>query len=216
MRGISKWICAMKILAISDVPISLLYSQQLKTRFPNIRMLISCGDLPRDYQEYIVSYLDIPFYYVFGNHDPHAFQDAFSRQQNIAGGTNLHRKSELCNGVLLAGIEGSLRYREGPHQYTQADMWAHVFSLIPKFMINRIRYGRYLDIFVTHAPSAGIHDKSDLPHQGINAFRWLIETFKPRYHIHGHIHIYRPDETVDTLHGRTRVINAYGYKEIDF
>lgn len=205
----------MRILAISDVPESLLYSQHLKARFPNIGLLISCGDLPRDYQEYLVSILDTPFFYVLGNHDQEFKYDSFSRHQSIAGGTDLHRKSVFYDGVLLAGVEGSLRYRDGAHQYSQSEMWTHVFELIPKLLVNRIRYGRYLDIFVTHAPSAGIHDKSDLPHQGIFAFRWFIEKFKPRYHFHGHVHVYRPDEPVDTQHAKTRVINAYGYKDID-
>ncbi len=62
---------------------------------------------------------------------------------------------------------------------------------------------------------SGIHDKQDLPHRGIFAFRWIIEKFKPRYHFHGHVHVYRPDEPVDTMWGQTRVINAYGYKEIE-
>jgi len=206
----------MRILAISDVPVPLLYSQQIKTRFPNIGLLISCGDLPRDYQEYLVSTLDARFFYVLGNHDQEINTGGYYIQQSRAGGTNLHRNSVIFNGILLAGVEGSLKYRDGPHQYSQSEMWSNVFHLVPSLLINRIRHGRYLDIFVTHAPSAGIHDKQDLPHRGIFAFRWFIEKFKPRYHFHGHVHVYRPDEPVDTMFVKTRVINAYGYKEIDF
>lgn len=204
----------MRVLAISDVPVSLLYTHHLKTRFPNIDLLISCGDLPRDYQEYLVSTLDTRFFYVLGNHDQEVTPDDYHRRINRAGGTDLHKISTFYNGILLAGVEGSLRYRDGPHQYSQSEMWSNVFHLVPQLLINRIRYGRYLDIFVTHAPSAGIHDKQDLPHQGIYAFRWLVEKFKPRYHFHGHVHVYRPDEPVDTLYAKTRVINAYGYKDI--
>ncbi|MEN6393562.1 MAG: metallophosphoesterase [Anaerolineaceae bacterium] len=205
----------MKLLAVSDLVIPLLYSQHTKSRFLDIKLLISCGDLPYEYHEYLVSSLDVPFFYVLGNHDKEFSSNNSYQNQFIAGGTNLHGKSVHYNGLILAGMEGSLRYREGPYQYSQSEMWLNVFNLIPKLLINRIRYGRYLDIFVTHAPPAGIHDKSDLPHQGIYAFRWFIEKFQPRYHIHGHIHVYRPDETVDTLVGKTHVINAYGYKEIE-
>jgi Icc-related predicted phosphoesterase len=95
-------------------------------------------------------------------------------------------------------------------------MWMHVFSLLPRLFLNRILYGRFLDIFVTHAPAAGVHDEDDLPHQGIDAFRWLIKVFKPRYHFHGHVHVYRPDTTITTVCGKTTVINAFKYRIIDF
>jgi uncharacterized protein len=205
----------MRILAISDITVSALYNHHIKARFPDVGLLISCGDLPNEYQEYLVSSLDAPYFYVMGNHDQEFTYDSYSRRQSIAGGTNLHNKAVFFKGIILAGIEGSLKYREGPYQYSQSEMWTHVFNLIPRLLINRIRYGRYLDIFVTHAPPAGIHDKPDLPHQGIYAFRWFIEKFQPRYHFHGHIHVYRPDEPVDTLHGKTRVINAFGFKDIE-
>ena len=69
--------------------------------------------------------------------------------------------------MLLAGVEGCLKYNDGPFQYTQAEMWARVFLLIPGLLRNHLRRGRYLDVFVTHAPPAGIHDGDDLPHRGI-------------------------------------------------
>ena len=80
-------------------------------------------------------------------------------------------------------------------------------------LFNRLFYGRFLDIFVTHAPPWGIHDKSDFPHQGIKAFRWFIGVFKPKYHFHGHTHIYRPDEIRKTQFGETQVLNTYKYLE---
>jgi hypothetical protein len=81
-------------------------------------------------------------------------------------------------------------------------------------LVNRAVYGRYLDVFVTHAPPWGIHDKPDLPHQGIKAFRWLLTVFSPNYHFHGHIHVYKPGTDIETRFHRTRVINTYGYTEI--
>jgi Icc-related predicted phosphoesterase len=81
-------------------------------------------------------------------------------------------------------------------------------------MWNKIRYGRYLDIFVTHAPPWGIHDDNDPAHQGVKAFNWLIETFQPTLHIHGHIHVYRPGVTTETKVGRTLVLNTYGYRKL--
>jgi Icc-related predicted phosphoesterase len=92
-------------------------------------------------------------------------------------------------------------------------MWQHVWSLVPALMRNKITLGRYVDIFVTHAPPRGIHDREDLPHRGIDAFRWFISTFKPAYHFHGHVHIYRPDDIVESMLDQTRVINTFGFRE---
>ena len=108
-----------------------------------------------------------------------------------------------------------MRYRPGPFQYSQTQMWFHVFRLVPIMLTNRMAQGRYLDMLVTHAPANGIHDKDDLPHKGIKAFRWLLKVFEPAYHIHGHIHIYRPDEPRETIFRATRVINAYSFNEIE-
>ena len=94
-------------------------------------------------------------------------------------------------------------------------MWGHIFSLGPRLLLNKLKYGRYLDIFVTHAPSQGIYDSSDLAHQGIDAFRWFLEVFQPRYHIHGHIHIYRPDAVMESHYKNTVVINTFGHRETE-
>ena len=132
------------------------------------------------------------------------------------GAIDLHRKvlrSE--SGLLLAGIEGCNRYNKGPYQYTQGEMWQMVLELAPRLMINKIRYGRFLDLFISHAPPWQIHDQDDWPHQGIKAFRWLIQVFKPRYHLHGHIHIYHNNAVRETQIGPTTVMNVYGYREFE-
>jgi Icc-related predicted phosphoesterase len=54
----------------------------------------------------------------------------------------------------------------------------------------------------------------DLPHHGIKAFRWLLQVFKPAYHLHGHIHVYRNDIPTITQFEETQVINCYGYREL--
>jgi hypothetical protein len=80
-------------------------------------------------------------------------------------------------------------------------------------MLNRAIQGRFLDVFVSHAPPWGIHDQPDLPHQGVKAFLWLLRVFRPAYHFHGHIHIYRSDTVTKTRFLDTQVINTYGFLE---
>ncbi|MCJ7694811.1 MAG: hypothetical protein MUO40_05220, partial [Anaerolineaceae bacterium] len=55
---------------------------------------------------------------------------------------------------------------------------------------------------------------TDKAHQGIKAFRWLVKTFKPKYHIHGHIHQYKSGLRKPFVYKGTQVINAYGYQRI--
>ena len=213
----------MKVLSLSDTIIPFIYSPQIRRRFTGIDFVLGCGDLAYTYLEYVLNALDVPLYFVRGNHDEVV---EYSRVGLIAGeqdrqrtmprgGIDIHRRLIRHSGILLAGVEGSMRYRPGKFQYSQAEMWSHVYSLVPGLLMNRLRYGRYLDIFLTHAPPAGIHDAPDLPHQGIRAFRWLISTFQPSYHLHGHVHIYRPDAVAETRVGKTRVINTYGYRETE-
>jgi Icc-related predicted phosphoesterase len=201
----------MKVLALSDKIVSYIYSPLIRTRYKDVDLILGCGDLSYFYLEYVVSLLDKPLFYVRGNHDKAAEYEGKLMRTGPQGGVNLHRKVINCNGVILAGVEGSLKYRYGRYQYTQSEMWNHVFSLIPKFLVNRIRCGRYLDVFVTHAPPESIHDREDLPHQGIKAFRWLLKVFRPAYHFHGHIHLYHPEDPKQSNFGKTQVINAYGF-----
>ncbi|MGC9360050.1 MAG: hypothetical protein ACP5G7_06710, partial [Anaerolineae bacterium] len=68
---------------------------------------------------------------------------------------------------------------------------------------------------ITHAAPQGIHDADDLCHQGFGAFLWLMDVFKPRYLVHGHIHLYRQDAPRVTRYGDTLVVNTFGYQVID-
>lgn len=203
----------MKLLTLSDVEISHIYSPHIRERFSDSDLVISCGDLSYSYLEYIISMLDKPLYYVRGNHASRVEFTEAGIKRAPEGGMDLHRKAVAYNGLLLAGIEGCGQYNYGPYQYSQNEMWLWVFSLIPGLLANYLRFGRYLDVFVTHAPPAGIHDMKDLPHRGIKAFNWLDRVFKPRFHYHGHIHVYRNDTQTTTRYFNTTVINTYGYKE---
>jgi uncharacterized protein len=204
----------MRILSLSDTIVSLIYSPLIRSRHAGVDLVLGCGDLPYDYLEYVLSSLDVPLFYVRGNHDKALEHPAGGQRSAPHGGIDLHGQHLSYRGLLLAGIQGSLRYRPGPYQYTQSEMWWQVFRLVPGLLRNRLVYGRYLDVFVTHAPPTGVHDADDLPHRGINAFRWLLNVFQPALHIHGHIHIYYPGVEVETRLNKTRVINSYAWREI--
>jgi uncharacterized protein len=208
----------MKLLTVSDVEISRIYSDRIKNHFKDIELAISCGDLSYFYLEYIVSCLDIPLYYVRGNHAKDIEYGHGGTRESPWGAVNLHGKviRDKRFGLLLAGVQGSHRYNEGKYQYSQFEMFLQVLRLVPGLIRNKIRFGRFLDIFVTHAPPWGIHDDSDIAHQGIKAFLWLVKVFQPAYHIHGHVHIYYPGTVTDTLLGKTHIYNTYGFRKLVF
>jgi uncharacterized protein len=202
----------MNVLTVSDILAPLLYSPRIKERFSGTDLAIDCGDLPYYYLEYIGDELNSEQFFVRGNHSKEEESTTAGLRRAPMGATDLHRRVVNYQGLLMAGVEGSLRYRIGPFQYSQADMWWHVFALVPGLLTNRLRYGRCLDVFVTHASPWGIHDQPDLPHHGIKAFRWFDKVFKPAYHFHGHIHVYRPDTVLETKFESTWVVNTFGYR----
>jgi Icc-related predicted phosphoesterase len=204
----------MKILALSDIVVDWIYSPKIRLLLSDTELAIGCGDLPIDYLEFIISSLDIPVFYVHGNHSLSEPEGKVS-DRNSRGSIDLHGKVIRFKGYTFAGVEGSIRYNNGSYQSSQFAMWLNVIMLVPSLLTNRIRYGRFLNVFVSHAPPWGIHDQPDLPHQGIKAFRWLLTQFKPDYHLHGHIHVYRPDTITVTEFMKTKVINAYGFQKIE-
>ena len=208
----------MKLLTVSDKECLRVYSSQIKERFHDVDLAIGCRDLSYYYLEYIISSLDVPLYYVRGNHAKAVEYGCYGSRRSPWGAVNLHKKviRDKETGLILAGIQGCLRYNNGDYQYSQAEMWAMVLQLVPSLILNKIRYGRFLDIFVTHAPPRGIHDCQDPAHRGVNAFKWLIRVFKPAYHLHGHIHVYSPKTVTITKVGETLVMNSYGYRKLVF
>lgn len=153
--------------------------------------------------------------FVRGNHDKEIEFSTAGKRTYPHGGIDLHRRVVGHEGYTFAGVEGSVRYKPGKFQYTQEEMWVNVFLLFPSLVINRARTGRFLDIFITHAPPDGIYNCTDLPHKGIAAFRWFDRVFKPRFHFHGHIHLYRPDDQFEFVIGSTRIINTFRFQETE-
>lgn len=202
------------MLSLSDQVLEFIYSPSVTERFANIDLVVGCGDLPYYYLEYLVDVLGKPVFYVRGNHAAEVEHSTEGAGRKAPwGAVDLHRRVVNFNGLLMAGFEGSVRYRQGPFMYTQTEMWGQVLGIVPRLILNMLRYGRALDLLVTHAPPAGIQDMPDPAHQGFKAFRWLLNVFRPRYHFHGHIHIYSKDTPVLTRFHHTLVVNTYGYRE---
>ena len=98
-----------------------------------------------------------------------------------------------------------MRYSSGANQYTEWQMKQRAAKL--KFQLFR---RRGFDILVTHAPAYQLNDGRDLPHQGFQVFRKLIEKYRPKFFLHGHVHLnYGRNQKRYDKYQDTHIINAF-------
>jgi Icc-related predicted phosphoesterase len=224
----------MKFLCVSDQIDPVVYSKAISARFGDVDIVLFAGDLPTEYIDFVVSSLNTPSFFVFGNHELNdlglyhrEFHDmAGARADTIqpvcthhgaayTGFKALRQKIDGGKSLLIAGASGSIRYNKGACQYTDHAMFFKLLWLVPALFYNKLRYGRYLDIFLTHAPPLHIHDRPDVCHRGFKCFRWFLKKFAPAYMVHGHIHLYDLQAERCTRYHQTDVVNAYGYYVFD-
>jgi uncharacterized protein len=201
----------MKILAISDIVEPVLYGAGLSPYASDLEAVISCGDLPFEYLEYVVTVSGVPLYYVRGNHDP--AEDA----RAPAGCVPLDGRLVDAGGLTLTGLSGSRWYSGGPNQYTERTMRRRAYKLSAKILLSAWRGRKRPDVFVSHAPPCGLGDREDPCHAGFEAFLSLIDRHEPPLWLHGHVHLYGPETAAQrvTSQGTTRVVNAYGHQILE-
>src|SRR2546428_7424636 len=110
-----------------------MYGDKLERLRP--ALVLTCGYLPFDYLEYIVSRVNVPLLYVPGNHDPDLGpgDDTFSPlraerpSKGPEGCVNVDGRIVEAAGLRVAGLGGSMRYRPGANQHTHGPMrWRSV------------------------------------------------------------------------------------------
>ncbi|MFW5710330.1 MAG: metallophosphoesterase [Spirochaetota bacterium] len=218
-----------KILCISDHVDPLIYSNQLKERFKDIDLVLSAGDLDLPYYGFIVSTLNKPLLFVFGNHNLKRighYRKEYREEslkfmmkndflEKTYGSIYVGGKVKRIEGLIIAGLGGSMRYNNGMNQFNEYQMFMNILRLIPQMLFHRIFHGRWLDILLTHAPPRGIHDREDLCHRGFKSFLWVMRRFKPRYMIHGHVHLYDLNDIRKSTYEETKIVNAYEHTIVE-
>lgn len=196
----------MRILAIADEESKYLWDYFEKSKLEGIDLIISCGDLDPRYLSFLATFTSAPVLYVHGNHDTKY------AQVPPDGCICIEDKIFVYKGVRILGLGGSMRYHGGDHQYTEGEMKRRVAKLW--FQLVR---RRGFDILVTHAPAYELNDGRDLPHQGFRVFLTLLEKYKPKFFIHGHVHMAygRKHKRYDKYQD-THVINAFERCVFDF
>ncbi|MDR3112052.1 MAG: metallophosphoesterase [Elusimicrobiota bacterium] len=224
----------MKILAVSDKEDNHLkhiienHPEKLKA----VDYVFSCGDLQKDYIEFIVDGLKKKMYFVCGNHFASQFYESLSPQEfcnkvyhgkgikNHCGSTDVHGNIEIIENYILVGFGGSMRYSLGDFQLNDVEME----KLVEK-TCRTIRRIKLLDfiffrkrkkiIVISHAPVNGIFDGIDLCHRGFGAFRKFIFKAKPLLWLHGHIHTEDRRNTNKQILDETLIVNVCFAKIIE-
>jgi hypothetical protein len=207
----------MRILAIADVVSPVIYSENFPGNLPPFDLILSAGDMPGHVLEFIATKQVLPPVFVVGNHALGYVSDPLGGEPQLPGGCiNAHGRIVNAGGLLIAGFEGSGRYRPGPHQYSELEYELMLARMTPKLAWNRLKYGRAVDILLTHAAPVGPHAGSDLPHRGIPAFNRFIEKWQPRLHVHGHVHLVGANAAREyTTDSGVRVVNAFDFTIIE-
>ena len=196
----------MKILAVSDVEAKYFYDYYMPGKLDGIDLILACGDLRREYLDFLVSMANRPLVYVRGNHDDALIENppdgCICAEDTIV----------VCCGVRILGLGGSQRYRDGENMFTEKQMRRR----IRKLWFRLWRLGGF-DILLAHAPARGINDFDALSHRGFYCFVELLDKYHPKYFVHGHIHkSYGVNIPQRTKRGDTNIINAYDYCVFDF
>lgn len=168
----------MKILVLADEESKYLWDYFEKSKLEGIDLIISCGDLKPQYLSFLATYAKVPVLYVHGNHDG-AYRDT-----PPDGCICIEDKIYVHEGIRIMGLGGSMEYNGSGFQYTEGEMKFRVFK-----MLGKILWHRGIDILVTHAPAYQFNDGEDIQHMGFKVFRTLLDKLKPKYFLHGHVHL---------------------------
>ena len=188
----------MKILALADEELMEFWDYYVPGRLKQYDLILSAGDLKAAYLSFIVTMARAPLMYVHGNHDTgYAVTEP-------EGCDSIDGKMVEYRGLRILGLGGCLWYRPGDHQYSEKQMRRR----IRKLRWEIAKYGG-VDIILTHTPPRGVGDAEDRAHQGFECFLDLIDTYKPRFLLHGHVHLsYGMNLRREREYHGTQVINV--------
>lgn len=195
----------MKILVVADIKSPFYFDCYTPGKLKDFDLILSCGDLSKEYLEFLVTMARCPLYYVPGNHD-----ESFDLHPP-EGCESIDGRLVEYQGVRILGLGGSYHYRHGSQQYTERQMAARVRRLGW-----RLRRQKGFDILLTHAPARGINDLDTPAHRGFECFLDLIDRWQPKYFLHGHVHLnYGMNMPRKAERGKTKIVNAYEYTVIE-
>jgi len=190
-----------KILILADEEEKKFWDYYRPGCFSGIDLILSAGDLKPDYLSFVVTMANRPVLYIHGNHD------GVYAKRPPEGCDCIEDKLVTVKGLRILGLGGSRLYNGGPHQYSEKAMERRIRRLR-----RSIARAGGVDLVLTHSPAAGYGDEDNPAHRGFDAFIDLMNMYRPKYLIHGHVHkSYGHSLTRELQHGETQIINATGY-----
>lgn len=203
----------MRLLLVSDVASEYLWSHYRPEHVRGVSLILSAGDLKREYLDFLVTMIGRPLVYVPGNHD-RTFVKAPPEGCLCADGCVLTvTPPGGAVSLRIAGLGGCQGGNpKEPYQYTEEAMARRV-----KKLQAQARRAGEIDIFLTHAPALGVGDGDDAFHKGFACFREFIGQARPRLHVYGHQHkSYKPMQDMELRTGETLHVNACGYRILEW
>ena len=189
----------MRILVLADKESKYYWDYFDKSKLEGIDLILSCGDLKPEYLSFLATFVKVPILYVRGNHD-----DIYETNPPD-GCICIEDKVYTYQGVRIMGLGGSVRYKKGQNQYSQIEMTKRMWKMWWK-----IKRKKGIDILLTHAPAYQINDGDDRPHQGFKAFVRILDIYKPKYFVHGHVHLtYSRSYKRESQYKETCIINGF-------
>ncbi len=190
----------MKILAISDAWSPPVWEESVLCGAADADVIVSCGDLSQAYLDFVQKELNKPVLYVRGNHDKDV--------KTVREGTHLDSKIVTFMGVRFLGFDSISR--DG-RLFSDKDMT--VRTEIMRRIIDR---DGGFDVLVTHHPMRGVCDGEDQLHKGYSSFVTLVDEYKPKYMLYGHMHLdFNPNLSRVVNYNDTKLVNAYMHTIID-
>jgi len=194
------------ITCVSDEEDRFLSSEVAKEKLERTEFIISAGDLKASYLEYLTSVSNKDLFYIHGNHD-----DRYDVKPP-EGCVCIDDDLVIYKGIRILGLGGSYKYSNGKYQYSEDEMKKRVRKIKRK-----IRKAKGVDIIVTHAPIKGYGDLPDYAHQGFECFNELLEKYKPKYWLYGHVHSsYGIKNQRIFSYEKTLIINVSNYYQLKY
>lgn len=188
----------MKILLLADIEDTALWDYFSPDRVKGYDLILAAGDLKAEYLTFLVTMSNLPVFYVHGNHN--AAYDHYPPE----GCECIDDRLVTYRGLRILGLGGSALYSREPYQYTEREMRRRIARL--RFAVWK---ARGVDIVLTHCPPKGYGDADDYAHRGFEAFLPMLDRWKPKALVHGHVHMTYGDIKRELPYGETRIINAY-------
>lgn len=207
----------MRILALSDQIHPFIHQARFPSNLPPFELVLVAGDLPGSYIEFVATKVSVPVVYVYGNHKEEYVQDYLGNLTPPGGAIPAHGRIVRVAGLRIAGWGGAPRYNDRDFgQYAESQAQMRFLSWYPVLTPRRLASGHGVDILLSHAPPPGPHAGSDFAHRGSTALGWFHRLYRPRVHIHGHVHLYEAQPQREYLSPEgIRVINTFEYTLIE-